>query len=145
MSACIFFGHRECDRLDARILEATIEALIQNGTDCFYVGNQGGFDRMVYNCLKRLRKVYPQIRVSVVLAYLPVERRESEDMSDTMYPEGLESVPPRFAIDRRNRFLLDVAEICVCYVNHTWGGAYKYAVQAKKRGLDVISLGCVTF
>ena len=58
------------------------------------MGNQGGFDGMVYNCLKRLRKVCPQIRVSVILAYLPVEQRESEDMSDTMYPEGLESVPP---------------------------------------------------
>lgn len=31
------------------------------------------------------------------------------------------------------------------YINHTWGGAYKFASMAKKRGLTVINLGKAAF
>lgn len=47
MSACTFFGHRECYGLDTAVLQAAIEALIHNGVDTFYVGHQGGFDVLV--------------------------------------------------------------------------------------------------
>lgn len=139
MSACTFFGHRECYGLDAGVLRDTIENLIDQGVDTFYVGNQGGFDGVVYGCLKQLRKVYPHIRISVVLAYLPTERREGEDLSDTMYPE-IEG-HPKFAIGRRNRWMIEESDYCVCYIDHTWGGAWKFARQAKRRGLTVINLG----
>lgn len=139
MKACTFFGHRECYELDAGVLEDTIAGLIHQGVDTFYVGSQGGFDGMVYRCLKSLRKVYPHIHISVVLAYLPVEKREGEDMSDTVYPE-IEG-PPKFAIERRNRWMIDASEYCVCYVNHPWGGAFKFIRLAKRRGLTIINLG----
>lgn len=142
MLACTFFGHRECYGLDAKVLRDTIEGLINQGVDTFYVGNQGGFDGMVYSCLKLLRKEYPHIRISVVLAYLPKEIREGEDMSDTMYPE-IEG-HPKFAIERRNRWMIEESDHCVCYINHTWGGAWKFARMAKRRGLQVINLGSAT-
>lgn len=139
MSACTFFGHRECYGLDIQALKDAIEDLISEGVDTFYVGNQGNFDGMVYSCLKQLRKFYPYIRVSVVLAYLPTEKREGEDMSDTIYPE-IEG-HPKFAIERRNKWMIEASNCCLCYVNHTWGGAWKFARQAKRRGLTVINIG----
>ena len=60
MKACTFFGHREYYGLDAAVLRDTIEDLIHQGVDTFYIGKQGGFDGMVYRC----------IHVSAVLAYL---------------------------------------------------------------------------
>ena len=139
MPACTFFGHRDCYGLDRAVLYSAIEDLIGQGVDTFYVGNQGNFDGMVYRCLKQLRTVYSYIRISVVLAYLPTEKMEDEDMHDTMYPE-IEG-HPKFAIERRNRWMIDVSNFCVCYVNHTWGGAYKCARMAKRKGLAVINLG----
>ncbi len=139
MSACTFFGHKACYGLDADIVYDAIERLILQGVDTFYVGNQGGFDAMVYSCLKQLRKAYPHIHVSVVLAYLPTQRREGEDMSDTMYPE-IEG-HPKFAIERRNKWMVDVSNYCVCYINRTWGGACKFARMAKRCGLQVMNLG----
>lgn len=136
MSACTFFGHRECWELDAERLRDVIEGLIQQGVDTFYVGDQGGFDAMVYSCLKGLRKAYPHICVSVVLAYLPTGEM---DLPDAMYPE-IEG-HPKFAITRRNRWMIDHADVCVCYIDHTWGGAYKSAVAAKRHGLRMIGLG----
>lgn len=141
MSVCTFFGHRECYGLDAALLRSTIEDLIEQGVTEFLVGNHGQFDGMVHSCLQSLQKQYPNIRYSVVLAYLPTEKRAFGDLSDTMYPEGIEAAPRKFAIDWRNRFLIDSADICLCYVNHTWGGAYKFAQMAKRRGLTVVNLG----
>ena len=141
MSVCTFFGHGECYGLDAEVLRSAIEDLIKQGVTEFLVGHQGQFDAMVRSCLKSLQLQYPEIRYSVVLAYLPTRKREFEDFSDTMYPEGIESVHPKFAIDWRNRYLLDRADVCLCYVNHAFGGAYKFARMARNRGLQVINLG----
>ena len=80
------------------------------------------------------------MRYSVVLAYLPTEKR-SGDVTDTIYPEGLELGPAKFAIDRRNQWMIGQADCCMCYVNHTWGGAYKFARLEKLRGLTVANLG----
>ncbi len=139
MSACTFFGHRECYDLDAGVLRDAIESLILQGVDTFYAGNQGGFDRLVYGCLKRLKNIYPHIQVFVVLAHLPTEQREGEAFSDTLYPE-IEG-HPRFAIDRRNKWMIENADYCICYITHTWGGAYQYVQRASRQGLTVIYLG----
>ena len=143
MSVCTFFGHRECYGLDKQILQDAIKRLILQGVDTFYVGNQGQFDAMVYRCLKQFRKQYPHIRVAVVLAYLPTEKREYDQLLDAMYPE-IEG-PPRFAIERRNRWMLDHAQYCLCYIDHTWGGAYKFACFARQRNLTVLNLGSIRF
>lgn len=120
------------------MLRDAIEDLIGQGVDTFYVGNQGGFDAMVYGCLKQLRKRHPHILVAVVLAYLPAQGSE-DGVADTMYPE-IEG-HPKFAIARRNRWMIEKSGHCVCCINYTWGGAYKFARQAKRRGLTVINLG----
>ena len=141
MSVCTFFGHSECYGLDAVTLRSTIEDLIKQGVTEFLVGNQGQFDAMVYGCLKELGRVYPHIRYWVVLAYLPTPEQGFRDASDTLYPEGMELTPPKFAIDRRNRWMLKEADICLCCIHHTWGGAYKYVRMAKHQGKQVINLG----
>lgn len=140
MSVCTFFGHRECYGLDREMLYRTIEGLICQGVDTFYVGNQGGFDAAVYGCLQRLREKYPHICIGVVLAYLPTQKQAYGDMADTVFPEGMELVPPKFAIDRRNRWMVDRADHVICCIRHSWGGAYRFAKLAKSRGKHVINI-----
>ena len=143
MSACTFFGHSDCFQLDEGVLRRTIEDLIAQGVDTFYVGNNGNFDRAVFSCFMKLKDIYPHISFAVVLAYLPIQKSEYDLYHGySMYPEGIEFGPPRFAIDRRNRWMIEKADYCLCFVNHTWGGAYKYAKQAKKK-LTVINLGSI--
>lgn len=141
MSVCTFFGHSDCYGLDMGSLRRAIEDLILQGVDSFYVGNQGQFDAAVHSCLKALQIKYSHIRFSIVLAYLPTETEEYRELPDTMYPE-IEGYP-KFAIERRNRWMIKQADYCLCYVNHSWGGAYKFACMAKRRGLPVINLGNV--
>ena len=138
---CTFFGHRSCYGLNEKELENTIEDLINNGVRIFYVGNQGEFDRTVRATLRKLKTRHPHIDYSVVLAYLPTKNQEYEDYSDTIFPEEIARGPIRFSIDRCNQWMIDHANHCVCYVNHTHGGAYKYAQKAKRRNLIILNLG----
>ncbi len=141
MSACTFFGHRECPSEIKPILYRTVERLIlDQGVDLFYVGNQGGFDACVRSTLRDLAKKYPHIRYAVVLACMPGLVCEYEDSSDTMLPEGIEAVHPKFAVSWRNHWMLRASDFTVTYITHTWGGAYKFAEKAKKQGKTVINL-----
>lgn len=138
MSVCTFFGHRDCpDSLRSRLWEAVEGLIVDQGVDVFYVGNQGQFDAMALGVLRELSQVYPHIRYGVVLAYLP---RKGPAAPEAMLPEGLETVPPRYAIARRNEWLLRQADFVITYVTHSWGGAAKYVEKAKRQGKQLISL-----
>lgn len=139
MATCIFFGHKNCYGLSREKLHETIERLILQGADIFYVGNQGLFDQIVCASLSTLQTKHPHIHFSIVLAYLPESAQETEGLTNTIYPE-IEIGPPRFAISRRNRWMIGQADYCICYVTHRWGGAYQFAALAKKRGVEVINL-----
>ena len=139
---CTFFGHRDALGLDERVLENALREQIEGGADQFYVGHQGEFDRMVFVCLQKLRERYPHISVTVVLAYLTGKKSGAAVYGGcSIYPEGLESVPPRFAIDKRNEWMIRQADICLCYVTSPGGGAHKFMKRAERAGLTVINLG----
>ena len=141
MSVCTLFGHSQCYGLDANVLMNALEQLIQKGVDTFYVGNQGDFDRMAFECLRRLHLVYSHISYTVVLAYLPTKRQEYDAYDgNTLYPQGLETVHRRFAISRRNKWMIEHSDVCLCYIAHTWGGAYQAVCLAKRRGLEIVNL-----
>ena len=86
-------------------------------------------------------KKYYNINYYVVLAYMPVNKQLlTEDYSDTIYPEGLEKAPMRFAIVERNKWMLKKSDVVVCYVNRTFGGAYRFCEMARKENKRVINL-----
>lgn len=138
MSACTFFGHRDCPDTIKPALRRALSDLIENAhVDTFYVGNQGSFDRIVRSVLRELSNQYPHIRYAVVLAYLPEQAPYEEDFSDTMFPEGLEAVHPKYAISRRNQWMLDHSTYVVTYITHSWGGAARFVEKAKRTGKTV--------
>ena len=142
MPACTFFGHRDCpDTIKPRLREALIDLIENHNVDMFYVGYQGRFDALVRGVLRDLQHEYPQINYAVVLAYMPGKQTEYDDYSDTMLPEGIESVHPRYAISWRNNWMLKQSDYVVTYITHSWGGAAQYAKKAVVSGHQVLSLG----
>jgi len=100
-TACTFFGHRNCpSSIKPKLREVLINLIGNHAVDMFYVGQQGAFDGIARSVLKELVSVHPHIRYAVVLERLPPNRDEfdTRDYSDTMLPEGIETVHPRFAI-----------------------------------------------
>ena len=142
MSACTFFGHRDCpEAVRPKLREVLVELIERHGVDRFYVGRQGAFDAMVRSVLRELTEFYPHISYAVVLERLPGPRDQAMwDFSDTIFPEGLELVPPRFAISRRNLWMLKQADLVVTYVTHGWGGAAQFGEKARRQKKTVINL-----
>ena len=139
---CTFFGHRNTPKEVEPILISTLKDLIENkNVKNFYVGNHGDFDFLVIKTLKKLKIQYPHISYSVVLAYLPQKKNVSDslDFSLTIYPDGLEKVPYRLAIVKRNQWMIEHSDMAVVYVRNSFGGAAQFKELAEKRGKMVIN------
>ena len=140
---CTFFGHSNTPPSVEALLEDKIVNLIESrGVSKFYVGNHGGFDYIVLSVLKRIKAKYKHIKYYVVLAYLPTRLKEFDttDYTDTIYPEGLEDVPYKFAISKRNEWMIEQSDFVIAYVNRSFGGAYTYYKKAKNKGKEVINI-----
>lgn len=130
--ACTFFGHKDTPKEIEPTLRSTLIDLIENkNVNVFYVGNNGNFDTMVARQLEDLSQTYP-IAYSVVLAYLPTETNNYDNLINTIYPEGLETVPKRFAISRRNKWMIQQTNIVVTYVTTT--SAELHSLREWQRG-----------
>ena len=139
MSTCTFFGHRNCpDAIRTKLREVLVELIVNNGVETFYVGNHGRFDAIVRSVLRELKEEYHQMNYAVVLAYMPC--KQHEDDLDTMLPEGIEFVHPRYAISWRNSWMLQQSDYVVTYITHSWSGAAKFADKAKKQGKRVFNI-----
>ena len=147
MVVCTFFGHRAVPYNVESALRSVITDLIeQNGVKLFYVGNNGEFDAMVRRVLKDLCLQYP-ITYHVVLAYIPVKRLgvAAFDYSDTVLPDGIETVPKRFAIDYRNKWMTDRSDYVVTFVTGSISsGAAKFKMYAERKKKTVIELSEIT-
>lgn len=141
MPVCTFFGHADCPESIAGPLRKALERLVKDeNVDLFYVGDSGRFDAIVRRELQMLKERHG-IKYAVVLARMPGRRPGAEAPPlDTIFPEELETVPARFAIDRRNAWMLKRAAFVVTYVTHSWGGAAKFEAMAVKLGKRVIRL-----
>ena len=141
MKVCTFFGHRDSPHsIEPKLREVLVDLITNHDVDTFYVGNHGQFDALVRHSLRELKKEYPKITYAVVLAYMPGKLKEYEDYSDTMLPEGIETVHPRYAISWRNNWMLKQSNYVVTYVTHSWGGAAKFAKKAITLKKNVLSL-----
>ncbi len=137
---CAFAGHAQIydDVTVNTNLKNKIINLIENcGVTIFYNGGKGAFDKMCADCIKELKNDYPFIKSYMILSYMPAEKTEYEeerykDFDGTIYPD-LEFVPKRFAIVRRNEWMIEKSDFLIAYVEHNWGGAYRTLAYAKKK------------
>lgn len=138
---CTFFGHRDCPSNIYDRVRDTIEELIEHSkVDCFLVGEEGSFDRTVQRALFEIKKKYPQIVCLAVKAYYDPQKKDDPGLLESIYPECLAGVPKRFAIDRRNRYMIERSEVVITYVRTSIGGAAKFveiAVRKKKRVINI--------
>ena len=131
MATVTFFGHRDTPKETEPVLRLTLIDLIENkNATLFYVGNHGNFDAMVCRQLEDLSKTYP-IKYYVVLAYMPSKNDNPDEHS--ILPEGIETVPRRFAINYRNKWMLNKSDIVVTYVTRNFGGAWEFEQIAEKQ------------
>ena len=147
MPVCTFFGHRHIYLTDAEQQKLTfiLTELIQiHHVKTFWIGGMGHFDSACQKTLTQLKNDFPDIQICLALAYIPTNQEDykyKERFYDKIFcPEGIENGPKRFAITRRNRWLVLNSDYVICYINHSYGGAYQAMKTARANGKKIFHL-----
>lgn len=97
---------------------------------------------MVIGVLKEVKKRHTNIKVYLLAPYaLNQNRKTPEGFNGTFYPEGLESVPKRYAIVQANRYMIQHSDYLISYCGI--GNSRKfveYAQGREKKGLIKVTL-----
>ena len=138
--SCFFIGHRDASEEIYPALYAAVEQhIMKYGVTEFIVGHYGGFDRLAASAVKEAKSFYPEVRLTLLVPYHPAERPipTPDGFDGTFYPLGMESVPPKVAIVRANRFVVDHVDYLIAYAWHPASNAkdlVKYAERRTKIG-----------
>ena len=129
-----FCGHSQISDQDkiSKWLDMLLPSLIECGAETFYLGDYGDFDRLAAAAVRRQKAVYPSIESVLVLPYLG-RKFDAAAYDSTTYPP-LEKVPPRYAIVRRNQWMVCESDVLISGVTHSWGGAAKTLDFARSKG-----------
>ena len=134
--SCFFIGHREASSELLPLLNEAIEAHItQYGVTNFIVGHYGDFDLLASKAVVAAKGIHPEITLSLLLPYHPAERsiKLPAGFDDMIYPDGLETVPRKYAIVRANRHIIEHVDYLIAYVWHPASNARNLLEFAKKR------------
>jgi len=106
-----FFGHKDTPKNTEPTLRTTLIDLIENhNAAVFCVGNNGNFDTMVRRQLENLSQTYP-ITYNIVLAYIPTKKSEYDSFTNTLLPEGIETIPNSNKRDKE--YLLSILKFMI--------------------------------
>ncbi len=141
-----FFGHSNyITRVeDKERLINLFEEIIQNNQVDFYLGGYGGFDNFVLECTKKYKERHKNTNIVFVTPYLDKWLNKRKDIIQQeydfiLYPE-LEYVPQKFAILKRNEWMVNQANYVFAYVETHFGGAYRALLYAHKQKKPYINL-----
>lgn len=144
-SIVTFFGHanfQETAELYERL--ALLLRAYDNTPVDFYLGGYGKFDSFAFRQCKAYQKKNPQARLIYVTPYLgkTLDSRRGyleKNYNEILYPP-IEHVPPKFAICKRNEWMIEQADIVIAYVDCHFGGAYKALLHAKRKKVVYVNL-----
>ena len=140
----VFCGHSNYIQ-NAQDETSILKILVEEAGDSpceILLGGYGGFDAFAYDCVRKFKKDHSATKSVLVTPYLSVKEEGClKNHYDSIVYPGLESVPPRYAISHRNRWLVEQADVVIAYVSHRYGGAYAMYLYAKRKGKKIYNLG----
>ena len=130
----IFFNSNEKTQLK----DVLRTILKESPNTIFYLGDYGQFDSLCNRTLKELQKEFPLLKRIFVTPYLNPEythlQYANHYYDEILYPFTNKTLP-RFAISKRNQWMVDESDLIIAYIDHGWGGAARtleYAIQKHK-------------
>ena len=141
-----FCGHSNClfsDEEKEKLKQLLIKEIRKNPTCKFYLGGYGDFDSLCLRTLRELKKIFQDIELIFITPYLDKTYSKLEFAKnyydDIIFPP-IESVPRKFAILKRNEWMVDSADLVIAFVKYSWGGAAKTLEYAKRKKKQIINL-----
>ena len=142
-----FCGHRDFVKT-AKIEKTLIELLKFFAKDretihC-YCGGYGNFDGFAAECVRKAKKDFENIRNCLIIPYISPSFQEKikylKDYYDEIIYSPLENIPSKYAIIKRNEWMIDKADLLIAYIKHSWGGAAKTLEYAKRKHAAIYKL-----
>ena len=120
---------------EKRLLKLLQKVACNNQID-FYLGGYGNFDAFALKCAKRYKEYNRNAKLVFITPYLGKWLSDRKDIlkvnyDEIVYPE-IERVPRKFAIIKRNEWIIDRADYVFAYVKTHYGGAYRTLLYADK-------------
>ena len=142
----VLFGHRDFD--GHRVLEERLYSLFASliRTKSFleiYIGRNGEFDIYAASIVKRVQGAMGKHN-SELICVLPYSQKDIEYYEkyydSVIIPEHIGKTHPKGAITKRNRWMVEEADLFICYVEREEGGAYAALKYAKKLGKKIVNI-----
>lgn len=141
-----FFGHAdffEQEKYQKVLLDLILSLCKNEDSVEFLLGGYGNFDAFAYKICLKIKKVKSRVTLTFVTPYIGkyLENRPflREQYDQIVYPE-LESVPKKFAIIKRNEWMINRSDYVICFVCKTYGGAFLSFKYAKKKNKKMINI-----
>lgn len=144
-----FVGHGSlygCESLEKQLQRVVIKSIRREEYTCFYCGGYGDFDALCAKTCRFVKKQYKNCETVLITPYITDLQQEKikhlleAGLYDSCLYPPLERVPPRYAIRRRNEWMVDEADLIIAYVQHTHGGAYKTLEYARRKKKCIVNL-----
>lgn len=141
----VLFGHRYFDAqrtLDER-LYPLLQYLIQTKTFVeVYIGRNGEFDIYAASVVKRVQNSTGKANNEFicVLPYPEKDMEYYENYYDNVMIPDIGKTHPKGAITKRNRWMIEQADLVICYIEREEGGAYTALKYAQKLEKAIINL-----
>ena len=151
MYSCFFIGHRDAPSTLQQKLDETVDYLWRRcGVTEFIVGHHGNFDSMAASAVEKAKAYNPELDAYLLLeTYMPHRRVYLPGGFDHYFlPDGIETVHPRYAMEKANRMMLRQCDYLVAYVIRDGGNSAKIMRSARcqeKEGLRIINLATDAF
>lgn len=139
-----FCGHSQfarTEKYEEKVL-SILEQAVGDSPAEFFLGGYGAFDDFAYGCCKKYQTTHPNTKLVYITPYISHKSNLKDNAmryDAIIYPE-IENAPLRYAISHRNRWIVEKADLVICFITHRSGGAYQTYRQAISKNKTIVNL-----
>ena len=140
------FGHREINDLrdlENKLIPIIKELIMTKKFVNFLIGRNGEFDEYAASVIKRVQRDAGKEKseITLVIPYSVANLEYYEKYYDSiLIPDKVYGAHPKSAIELKNRWMVEVSDLVIVYVERENGGAYKAMKYAEKCNKNIINL-----
>ena len=144
-----FFGHADfvtSNDKENKIFDTLIKLISKNSSQQtkieFYLGGYGNFDKTAKKICLQIKQIYKNSKLCFVTPYQNENylKKHRDNFDEIILPDT-NNVPPKYAIQKRNFWIVRKADFIISYINHPFGNSIKYIKYAQKIKKEYINLG----
>ena len=141
--ACALFGYdTEANDASKPLEPALRTAILKQKIDTFWCCGFSGFDLNAALAILKLQDDFPGIKSILIRASLPTKPDPFPGLYDgALYPDGLESLPSRLAVVKRNQWMVKHCDLIIASAGNDLCDAYEVVLMARRYGNPVVNLG----